>query len=245
MDSRATPLPPEPSVWQRLWHFFSLFLLLGGLWAGGRLLWQREPIYFPVRVIRLEGEVRHLSLPALQSRISSRLSGGILTQDLAQLRAGVEALPWVKRAGIRRVWPDRLVIWIEERKPVAYWGEDGLVTASGVVFRPKSDAQPEDLPRLWGEEDQAPMIVERFLRWQESLAQQKLQLVKLVRSAQGGWMLYLNDGLPLYLGTSDLEGRLQRFLIAYPAIEAAGRPARIDARYSNGLAVRWYTGEQD
>ena len=245
MDSQAAPLPPEASVWQRLGHFFFLFLLLGGLWVGGRLLWQWEPLYLPVRVISLEGEVQHLSLPTLQSLISSRLSGGILTQDLAQLREVVEDLPWVERAGIRRIWPDRLSIQIEEWEPIAYWGEEGLVTASGIIFRPRTDAHPEDLPRLWGEEDQAPMIVERFLNWREQFARRDLQLMKLVRSTQGAWMLYLKDGLPLYLGTSDLEGRLQRFLIAYPAIEAAGRPARIDARYSNGLAVRWHTGERD
>ena len=212
---------------------------------GGKLLWQWEPVYLPVRVISLEGEVRHLSLPALQSLIGNRLSGGILTQDLALLQESLKALPWVKRAGIRRVWPDRLVIQIEERKPVAYWGKDGLVTASGVVFRPKSDAQPEDLPRISGQEDQAPGIVERFLKWQAQFARRNLRLARLVRSDRGAWMLYTGEGLPLYLGTSDLEARLQRFLNAYPAIEAAGRPARIDARYSNGLAVRWHTGGRD
>jgi hypothetical protein len=33
--------------------------------------------------------------------------------------------------------------------------------------------------------------------------------------------------------------RLDRFLRAYPEILAAGRPARVDMRYSNGLAVSW------
>ena len=51
----------------------------------------------------------------------------MLYVDVDEARARLEALPWVKSAEVRRVWPDRISVHIVERRPVALWQNEGDV----------------------------------------------------------------------------------------------------------------------
>jgi cell division protein FtsQ len=56
---------------------------------------------------------------------------------LDQRRHDLEAIPWVKRATVMRVLPDRIRVTLVERTPVAFTqigGETGLVDAEGVLL---------------------------------------------------------------------------------------------------------------
>jgi cell division protein FtsQ len=130
--------------------------------SGAWLLGHWEPQLLPVRIIEVEGELHHHSSQLLQETISERLSGGILTADLKDLKQAAEDLAWVGRASVRRVWPDRLQVEVEEHRPIARWNRDGLVTAEGIVFRPGTGTVPAGLPLLEGEDRRAPEVVKRY-----------------------------------------------------------------------------------
>lgn len=214
-------------------------VILGALAGAGLIAIQWEPRLLPIRVVTIDGEMRGLSKGALQQTIAAHISGGILTQDLASLQAEVQDLPWIRGASVRRVWPDRIVFTVQEHAAVARWGENGLVTADGIVFRPRDGRLPAGLPRLDGADDMAPKVVEHFARWHTRLAELGLIVDGIRRDARGDWSLMLLGGTELYLGTADIETRFARLLAAYPQVEAIGVPTRIDLRYSNGFAVRW------
>lgn len=207
--------------------------------GGGYQLLRWEPRHLPVRFVTVDGEVRRLSRARLQETVLGHLHGGILSQDLTEIKAAVEALPWVRSASLRRLWPDRLELAVEEQEPVARWGDDGLVTSDGVVFRPKDEELPRGLSRLVAADDKAPAVVDRFLAWGPRFERTRLSLVELSLDARGAWTLSFDAGFTLALGTSQVEERLSRFLRAYPLLAAAGRSELVDMRYSNGLAVRW------
>ena len=238
------PSPPpvprfDPQVAWRLFKGFSGLFLIAILVGGGHWLLRLESQYLPVRVVSIEGEVRQMTLQQIQDRVGQTLDAGILTQDLAAIQAEIKELPWVSSAGVRRAWPDRLVISVREHKPLARWGDDGLVTPEGRVFRPDRHEIPHGLPRLAGPDDQAPQVVARFQAWQPLLKSQGLSILALEDDPRGAWTLTTDAGFNLLLGKTEVEARLERFLRAYPHILAAGRPARVDMRYSNGLAVSW------
>ena len=229
----------EPKLaWRFLKGLSGLALILAML-TGGRWLLQLESQYLPVRVVSIEGEVRRMTLQQIQERVGRTLEAGILTQDLATIQAAIKELPWVDNAGVRRAWPDRLVIAVTEHKPLARWGEDRLVTAEGVIFQPHLYEIPAGLPRLQGPDDQARQVVQRYIAWEDLLKARGLLILTLVDDARGAWTLTTDEGFTLLLGKSEVEVRLKRFLRAYPEILAAGRPARIDMRYNNGLAISW------
>ena len=229
----------EPRVTWRFLKGLSGLALILAMVAGGHWLMHLESQYLPVRVVSIEGEVRRMTLQQIQERVGMTLEAGILTQDLATIQAAIKELPWVDNAGVRRAWPDRLVIAVTEHKPLARWGDDRLVTAEGVIFRPERHEIPAGLPRLRGPEDQSRQVTQRYLTWGDLLKTRGLSILTLEDDARGAWTLTTDAGFTLLLGKAEVEMRLERFLRAYPEILAAGRPARIDMRYSNGLAVSW------
>jgi len=226
---------------------FARMLLALALFAGlGGAFWfalLHEPRALPIRGVTVAGELRSLSRQELQEAVASHLRGGILTQDLHALRREIEALPWVRSASLRRVWPDRLELHVEEQQAIARWGADGLVTHAGEVFRPRDGRVPAGLARLVGAADiDAPQVVERFLDWQPRLAALGLIIDELRRDARGDWSLTLLGGTELFFGTDAVEARFGRLLTVWPRLELiAGTPTRVDLRYSNGLALRWPT----
>lgn len=208
--------------------------MIGGIWAFG--YW--EPRLLPVRMIEVQGELHHHSSELLRETLVGRLQGGFLTADLKDLKQAAESLPWVGGASIRRVWPDRLQVRVLEHRPVARWKGDGLVTAEGVVFRPRGQV-PAGLPLLEGDESRSRELVERYLKWRDALMLAGQLIDTLGVDARGAWRLDLVSKTRLELGTDDIERRLTRFIGAVSQLDAAGRAQLVDLRYSNGFAVKW------
>src|SRR4030095_1381122 len=50
----------------------------------------------------------------LEAVIRAELTGTFFTRDLASARNAITRVPWVRDAGLRRQWPNRLEVTIEE-----------------------------------------------------------------------------------------------------------------------------------
>lgn len=217
-------------------------LVAAGSVAAGAWLLRLEPAALPVRIVKVDGTVHRLSAPLLAATVTEHLHSGILIQDLHSLKDAVEALPWVRTASLRRVWPDQIELSVTEHHPIARWGDDGLVTAEGFVFRPEAESLPAGLPRLSADDAKAARVAGNYLEWRERLAALGLKIATLDLDARDAWTLHLANGLRLELGTERVEERLGRFIRTYAQLAAAGQADLVDLRYTNGLAVRWAAG---
>jgi cell division protein FtsQ len=77
----------------------------------------------------------------------------LLTLDLDAARSRIEGLPWVKRAALKKLFPDTVEITIAERDPFATWQHDGtvsLVDADGKVIADDTGGRYDTLPRVVG-----------------------------------------------------------------------------------------------
>lgn len=72
--------------------------------------------------------------------------------DLAEKQAAVENLPYVKTAQVSRQWPDRLLVSVTEREPVAIVNLEKLyyVDADGQIFKLIEPGEEVDLPVITG-----------------------------------------------------------------------------------------------
>lgn len=239
-DPHTAPIPAAPSQAALLARLATALVMAGTLGAAGWIALQWEPTLLPVRVVKVEGEMHGLSRASLQQTLEEEITGGILTQDLAHLRDAVEALPWIASASVKRIWPDRIEVRVREHTAIARWGENGLVTEDGIVFRPSDGRLPAGLVRLDAAADRhAPEVVERLRAWSPRLGELGLLVERIERDARGDWSVELLGGTEILLGTNDIDGRFARLIASYAQVEAIGIPQRIDLRYSNGLAVRW------
>jgi cell division protein FtsQ len=179
----------------------------------------------------------------LEAVIRAELTGTFFTMDLVRARDALNRVPWVRDAGLRRQWPDRLEVTIEEHEPLARFNEAEFVDTRGEVFAADSR---DELPRFLGPEARAGEMTERYRAWSEALRPLSLDLAELRLSPRGGWRVRVagaGTGLTLELGREDADARLARFITAYRqtigALARSGtRVDTVDLRYRNGYAVR-------
>jgi len=209
-----------------------------GVWGLDRLT---DPQLLPLRVVHIEGELRHLRRQSLERAVAAYASGSFFSVDLEAVRRAASGLAWVEQVQVRRVWPDGLHMRVVEQRPLARWGRDSLVNLRGQVFTPEDGSLPLALPGLSGPDGSAPRVSAAFRSMRTSLEPLGLQVRSVHLNDRGDWQVELADSVVLRLGTRDLAVRLGRFVRLYSRLLAGAQsqPEEVDLRYTNGFTVRW------
>lgn len=212
-------------------------LLLGGVWLRTGVVGAEQ---WPIRWLDVEGELHRTSASQIRSAAVASASAGFFAADLAAVRAEIERLPWVARAEVSRHWPDALLIRVVEHRPVARWNEVELFSDRGELFQVNGIQSLQGLARLRGPEARQQEVLSTWQDMRRQLGTIGLDISELVVDERGAWTAVLDSGLELKLGREQVELRLARFLQVHEELRASGRRmARIDLRYTNGLAVQW------
>lgn len=196
----------------------------------------RLPI-FPLRAVHLVAAPKYVQSADIEAVVKQNLRGTFFTIDLARARRGFEAVPWVRKADVRRQWPDRIEVRLEEHEPLARWGTLALVNVQGEIFEAPYDGK---LPVFNGPAGAAKEMAIQYAYFRKSLAPLGREPVQVNVSPRRAWSLRIDTGTTLELGRNDLENRLARFVQNYErAAQYLGRRVDyIDLRYRNGFAVR-------
>lgn len=227
-----------------------LFLTLFVLGAVATVRWVVRLPAFDIRGIVVAGDVSHNNALTLRANVAPRLSGTFFSIDLGRVRAAFEAVPWVRHAVVRREFPNRLQVTLQEHQAVAYWGAEGelrLINSHGEVFEANVDEVEQDtLPRLYGPEGQGADVLAMYRLLQPQFAAMELPVDALELSTGGGWRLGLDSGATVELGrgtATDIQARVQRFLKTLTQVTSryARHPNALesaDLRHDNGYAIR-------
>jgi cell division protein FtsQ len=192
---------------------------------------------FAMREVHVAGGLGHVTQGEIEDVVRREVKGGFFTVDLAAVRVAFERLPWVRGANVRRRWPARLDVTLEEHEPLARWGTTALVSTHGEVFQATYDGT---LPVFVGPEGAAREIAIQyryFLRVLGAIGEAPVQVQVTARRA---WQLKLRGGATLELGREQIEARLGRFVQLHErTVGSLGRRIDyVDLRYANGFAVR-------
>jgi cell division protein FtsQ len=232
------------------WHRVRLSLVVAGVVALlGLLGWSArqallDPSLLPVKVVGVEGELRHMQRDDLKDVIAPLIQQGLFGVDVDEARLRLLALPWIEEVAVRRIWPDKIEVTIKEFEPMARWRAESLVDARGNVFTPKSQEIPVGLPQLWGPEGDAARVTEMYLESFPMLRQLGLEMVTLRLNDRRSWSIEMRGGLRIELGQREVEQRFRRLLKIYPKLieRRTGQMLKMDLRYPNGVAVAWSRG---
>jgi len=220
----------KPESLNRLTRLILVMTLLFAAWIIGRALLEA---FFPFRQVELIG-ARHAETQTETHKLIRSLKGGFFSMDLQQLHTDLEALPWVRHAQVRRLWPGRLAIEVIEHRAAAAWNDRATLNTYGEVF----PVQPwTGLPRIYAPEGMELEVARRYGEFAELVAPINGRIEQLVVSARLSWRIRLGGGISVELGREKLNERLARFTRFYPqAVAAVGPIQRVDMRYPNGFA---------
>lgn len=220
------------------WPLMLLVLGYGAYELAQRLLPYADR---PIAKISVEGDLSYISQQAVQQRIAPFVSASFFSVDLLGMRHELEQMPWIARAEVRRVWPDQVLVRLEEQLPIARWGDEALLNNQGQAFAPRESAHYENLPQLYGPKRAQQRVMQQYQMLSQMLRPMGFSVARLELRARGSWFLSTGEGIELLLGRDHLVEKMRRFSAIYDKALKAQQAniARIDLRYSNGLAVAW------
>jgi len=241
-----TPLPPDVRLMNAT--AIALFAVAAVLLAAMAAMWLARQPFFAIRSISVEGDVTRNSVSTIRANAAPKLAGNFMTMDLRAVRRAFESVPWVRLAVVRRVWPNRLRVQLEEHRPVAIWGSDGgaekLVNSFGEVFEANvGDVEDDALPTLAGPEGSSARVLAMLGRVEAGLAPLGARVEALALSGRGSWQATLDTGAVVELGRGsddDVLARAARFVTTVDQVTSRyRRPLEYaDLRHSDGYAVR-------
>ena len=216
--------------------------------AAAALAWAARRPQFQFGDVRLEGDLQRNSVTTVRANAMPHLAGNFFTMDLTHTRAAFEQVPWVRHAVVRRVWPNQLVVSLEEHQPVALWegdeNSDKMVNSHGEVFEANvGDVEDDSLPQFAGPEGTSAQVLAMYRRLQPIFATLEVEVTALRLSGRGSWKADLDDGASIELGRGtqdEVLERTTRFIRTVPQIlhKYHAPLESADLRHAEGYAVK-------
>jgi len=200
-----------------------LVLIFLGLWLGGYLpavranmnTWKIERLMaagFVVEQVDVMGEGR---LNERDIRLAAQIETGsyFFGVDLDAARDRTESLPWVDRAVVRRLWPNRIVVQVVETTPYALWQNEGrlhLLSETGTLIVPvdASVSVPLGLKTYIG--PNAPTEAKTIEAKLEPYNEIWSRVETLVQFPSGRWDLHMRNDAIVRLPVEDVDIALSR-----------------------------------
>ena len=173
----------------------------------------------------------------------------VFSIPLDERRRRLLAIDWVEEAAVSRIWPDRLIVRLRERKPVAFvYFRSGvmLIDRHGVLLDQPAQAQFA-FPVLSGvtedeTEDQRAEHVRAMLRVEEDLGYLAKDVSEIDASDTDNIRIVTKAGnraVELTLGDSNYGQRYQNFLAHFPEIDKRSPGVRsFDLRMDDRITAR-------
>ena len=214
--------------------------------AAAALQWAAARPLFDIRRVVIVGTLDNADPAHLAAVVQQGLRGTFFTMDLAAAREALQKVTWVRHVAVRRQWPGRLEIAVEEHRPLARWNEAALVNAQGELF---DAGYGEELPDFYGPEGTAAEVTARYREFSAALRARQPAIDALARSARGAWDVKLEDGMTIALGREQVGERWNRWIQVSERyrdrIAQGGQLAAVDMRYVNGFAARIIGGGKE
>lgn len=238
---------PE-QVWRSLaaskrtwWHILQASVVI---WLLGAVLWLWPSLVNwanrPIARVEIHAGFESLNKIKVEAELEPFLVNRFFHLDLEAMQQALLLMPWVRDVSLRRRWPDRLEVSLQERQAVARWKQNKLITGEGVVFAPSAVNEFQQLPLLSGPDDRALEVMQQYLSISQLLRPMGLSVSELQLGSAGSWRFRV-DHVTVYVGRDRRMERLQRFVRLYHArLDSRWKEVgRVDLRYLNGASVAW------
>jgi cell division protein FtsQ len=167
---------------------------------------------FSIKAVTIAGE-RELKEQDILGVAGIGPRNSLLFLDVAKIRERLKQLPLVKEAAVTKLYPDRLLIEIDERQPFALWQCDGqvrIVAADGVPVAPMRDQRFIHLPLVVGAG--ANEKLGQYLALLETAGDLRDRIVAGMLVAGRRWTLKTANGIDVLLPEMEPEAALARLV---------------------------------
>lgn len=226
-SAKAAAAPPDISALGIVWRLAAVAVALGGVWLAffqtEKFLIRDERFLMPENGSPFVEGVRYAPARKIREVFAQDLGRSIYLLPMAKRRQALLGIDWVRDASIVRLWPNRVLVRVSERQPVAFLvlpsRKMALVDADGVILEAPPQA-PFTLPVLAGTRPTDPLSlrrerVRRMDRLMRDLGPRGDKISEVDASDQDNIKATYPFGdhlVALYLGDRNYAERMQNFL---------------------------------
>jgi len=209
------------------------FFLFIGHWVYIHLL--GDP-YFRVREVEVEGG-RKIPKETLLSLTVVEGMPNLFSVKLKDVAKQLESHPWIERVQVKKVFPNKILIQIEEKKPMAIiqLGELYYIDTKGEIFSPVGERDEYNYPYLTGltrqvlEKDpvEAKRLINKALELLRIVHQEKISPLEEIseihmEKAFGIHCFTKAEGVEVKLGWEEFGEKLKRLSLIWSDLRKKG-----------------------
>ncbi len=209
------------------------FFLFIGHWIYVHLL--GDP-YFRVREVEVEGG-RKIPKETLLSLTVLEGMPNLFSVELKEVVKRLESHPWIERVQVKKVFPNKILIQIEEKKPMAIiqLGELYYIDTKGEIFSPVGERDGYNYPYLTGltrqvlEKDpvEAKRLINKALELLRIVNQEKISPLEEIseihmEKAFGIDCFTKAEGVEVKLGWEEFGEKLKRLSLIWSDLRKRG-----------------------
>ena len=248
-----SPLWNHPERMQKLSRF--LIRCFVAMLVIGVLVWLSQRPVFALKQIQIEpvaGQtLKHINKSLVKQEVSETVQGNFFSVRLEDVKRGFETMPWVRHANVRRVWPNGLIVSIEEQKPFGTWGgadSRALMNTHGEIFAGRVSEVGDDVHLIdfHGPEDSGQEVMSLYEKANNWFKPWGAEVTSLALTERYAWHIKLSNGMKVEFGRDEessdktlTEERVARLFKYWPQVQEkwSNRIDAVDLRYANGFAV--------
>jgi cell division protein FtsQ len=252
-SSLIAPIWNHPERMQNLSRFLiRCFMVMACI---GILVWLSQRPVFVLRQVWVEPvagkTLSHIKKSLVKQQVLETVQGNFFSVKLEGVKRGFESMPWVRHANVRRVWPNGLVISIEEQTPFGTWSgtqSNQLMNIHGELFTGRVSEVGDSMTLIDfdGPEDSSQEVMRLYQKANAWFKAWDTDVKSLSLSERYAWHVKLSNGMKIEFGREEensdktlTEERIARLFKYWPQVQEkwANRVDAIDLRYANGFAV--------
>jgi cell division protein FtsQ len=230
----------------------------GGAWGLHAVYFRVWPAvvqhpYFNLEAVRVRCDTDAVGPEKIAARAGLYAGTSLWQLDTAAAEAALERPTWVRDAHVERHFPNRVIVDVEEREPVAATPTDDgtfLIDETGVIFSPEGRREYPDVPYLTGwqaasEEPERAMRLRTLLRIARAAEDEGIEVSQVdVDQDDVYWLFPQRRRVSVRLGEgTDAERKLPRLRAALAALPEAGvAVTEIDASFRDRVVLRTWKG---
>jgi cell division septal protein FtsQ len=178
----------------------------------------------------------------------------IFSLDMKEIAKNISKHPWVKKISVKKQFPNKLNIYVEERRPIAMVNLDNLyyIDEEGVIFKKLEKEDDSDFLVITGlSEDKAfsddmeskknilgAISLINMLSQRETFSDKDVSEINLDESV-GITLFTYNDAIPIKVGTFFSNKRFDGLERVLEELKKKSiRPERIDIDYDKRIVVK-------
>ena len=199
-------------------------------------------IYFPIKEISIESKIINTSKDDVFEKSKNYLnSKSFFNFKINILKKEIEKVSWVKSADIRRVYPGKIKIYIEEHVPIAIWNNKSYMNDTGDIFFIR-DIEKK-LPVINSNKNRNKIMFVYFSLLLKYISDYNfdIKIKKIEENDIRSLSAYLSSGIIVKFGSKDIKDKIHTFIKLYKTLNSSDleKIGYIDMRYANGFSIGW------